>query len=167
MAEKDTIFESKIKNSGIFNFAEFYKFCYDWLADEVQLDITEENYTEKLSGDSKNIDVKWTCTRKVTDYFKFEIKVAFRVLGMRKVEVQRDGIKEKTNDGSVEVKVKGTLVKDYEGKFEKSGFQKFLREIYQKWVIPSRINEYEGKLIGDCDEFLVQAKAFLDLEGRK
>jgi hypothetical protein len=167
MAEKDTIFESKVKNSGIFNFPDFYKFCYDWLADEAQLDIQEEKYIEKLSGDSKNVDVVWEGTRKVTDYFKFSIKVSFRILGLRKVEIQREGIKEKTNDGSIEMKVKGTLIRDYEGKFETTGFMKFIRSIYEKWVISSRINEYEGKLIGDCDEFLTQAKAFLDLEGKK
>ena len=167
MAEKDKIFDSKVKNTGIFNFPEFYKFCYDWLCDETQMDIQEEKYIEKLSGDSKNVDVVWNCTRKVTDYFKFNIKVSFRVLGLKKVEVQRGGIKEKTNEGGIEIKVSGTLIRDYEGKFEKSGFMKFLRAIYEKWIIPSRINEYEGKLIGDCDEFLIQSKAFLDLEGKK
>jgi hypothetical protein len=167
MAEKDKIFDSKIKNAGIFNFPDFYKFCYDWLVDETQMDIQEEKYIEKLSGDSKNVDVVWNCTRKVTDYFKFQIKVSYRILGLKKVEIQRDGVKEKTNEGSVELKVGGTLIRDYDGKFEGKPFLKFLRGIYEKWVIPSRINEYEGKLIGDCDEFLTQAKAFLDLEGKR
>ena len=55
----------------------------------------------------------------------------------------------------------------YEGKFEKGAFRKFLRSIYEKWVIPARIEQYEEKLIGDCDEYLAQAKAFLALEGKR
>lgn len=167
MAEKDVVFSSKMKYTGVFNFADFYKFCYDWLVDETSLDMMEDKYIEKLSGDSKNIDIEWTGVRKVTDYFKFEIKVAYRILGLSNIEVVQDGKKVKTNKGSVEIKVKGTLVKDYQGKFERDAFRKFLRAIYEKWVIKTRIDQLEAKLIGDSDEFLGQAKAWLDLEGKR
>lgn len=167
MAEKDKLFSSKIKYNGIFNFGEFYKFCFEWLRDEVGLDLIEDKYAEKLSGDSKNIDVEWSGSRKITDYFKMEVKVTFRVIGLTSVEISQGGAKIKTNKGSVEVSTKGTLVKDYENKFEKSSFQKMLRGIYEKTVIPSRVNQYEEKVMKDCDEFLAQAKAYLDLEGKK
>lgn len=167
MPEKEVIFSSKIKFQGIYNFEDFYRFCYDWLTDDASLIVGEDHYKEKLIGDGKNVEIEWTCFRKITDYFKFEVKVAYRILGMTKVEVQKDGGKIKMNKGTIELGVKGALVRDYQGKFEKTGTQKFLRGIYEKWVIPSRIDQYEDKLIGDCDEFLNQAKAFLDLEGKK
>jgi len=167
MAEKDTIFTSKITNTGIFSFPDLYRFCYDWLTDETQLDIVEEKYAEKLMGESKNIEVVWKGSREVTDYFKYEIKINFRILGMTKIEINQGGAKISTNKGYVEIKVSGTLVRDYKGKFEKSAIQKFFRSIYDKWVIPARIEQYEGKLIGGCDQFLNQAKAYLDLEGKK
>jgi hypothetical protein len=63
--------------------------------------------------------------------------------------------------------MKGVLVRDYQGKFEKNAFQVFLRTAYEKWIIPGRIDQMEAKLFGDCDEFLAQAKAFLDLEGKR
>ncbi len=167
MAEKNDIFSSKIKHDGIFSFKDFYKFCYDWLTEEAGLKVSEEKYVEKLGGDSKNIDVEWVGKKDVTDYFKFEISVTFKIVGLTNVEINQAGKKIKTNKGSVEVKIKGTLVKDYEGKFEKTAFQKFMRSIYEKWIIHARISEYEDKLAGDCDEFLNQAKAYLDLEGKK
>ncbi len=167
MVEKETIFSSKIKSSGIFNFSSFYQFCYDWLKTETNLNLSEDKYTEKLSGDSKNIEIEWTGFRKVTDYFKFEIKVRFRILGLTNVEINQDGRKIKTNKGDVEMTVKGTLIRDWQGKFEVNAIKKFLRSIYEKWVITARIEEYEGKLIVDCDEFLSQAKAYLDLEGKR
>jgi hypothetical protein len=167
MAEKDTIFSSKVKYNGIVDFPEFYKFCYNWLVEEVGLNVAEEKYAEKITGDSKNIDINWTGVKKITDYFKEEIKVSFQIIGLTKIEIVRDGKKIKTNNGSVEIKEKGTLIRDYQGKFETTPSKKFMRGIYEKWVIPSRLNEFEGKVIGDCDEFLSQAKAFLDLEGKK
>ena len=83
------------------------------------------------------------------------------------MEIDQGGTKIKTNKGSIEIKTKGVLVKDYEGKFETNALNKFLRSIYEKWVIPSRVMEFETKLAEDCDEFLNQAKAYLDLEGKK
>ncbi len=167
MAEAETIFSSKIKYAGVFNFKEFYQFCYDWLTQEIGFAIMEAKYDEKLDGDAKNIEVEWEGKKKITDYFQYKTKIKFRVLGLKKVEVIRDGKKEKTNEGSVEVKVNADLVRDYQGKFELTAFKKFLRSIYEKWVIPVRIQEYEEKLIGKVDEFLNQGKAWLDLEGKK
>ena len=127
MATKDKIFSSKIKYNGIFSFPDFYKFCYDWLTEEPELKIKETKYTEKLSGDSKNIDVEWIGEKEINDYFKFEVKVEFKIIGLKQIEVVQENTKVKTNDGSIEVKVGGTLIKDYKGKFEVSGFKLFLR----------------------------------------
>lgn len=166
--EKDNIFSSKIKSTGFFNFADLYKFCYDWISSELKYTtIAEETYKEKISGDAKNIEVEWACTKEVTDYFKFEIKAVFRILNMTEVEITKNGTKIKMNKGSVELSVKGNLMKDYKGRFDRTAFKKFWRDIYQKWVIPSRIDEYETKLAGECEELLNQAKAFLDLEGKR
>ena len=167
MPEKDSIFSSKVKYNGIFSFRDFYAFCYSWLTEETNLEIAENKYSEKISGDSKNIEIEWIGTRKVTDYFKFEFKIKFEVTGLIEVEVQENSAKVKTNKGLIKIDLKGVLVRDYEGKFEKTASKKFFRSIYEKWVIPSRITEYENKIISECDEFLVQAKAYLDLEGKK
>ena len=167
MAEKDTIFSSSIKSSGIFSFQDFYNFCYDWLTEESGLRISENKYAEKLSGDSKNIDIEWTGTKDITDYFRFEVKVKFNVIGLTQVEINKNGAKIKTNKGGIKIQVQGILVKDYKGKFESSAFSKFMRDIYEKLVITSRIEQFKEKLAGTCDEFLSQTKAYLDLEGKR
>jgi len=167
MVEKETIFSSSVKFTGIFLFKDFYKFCYDWLHEDVGLDISEDKYKEKLKGDSKELEIKWTGTKKVTDYFKFEIKADFEIKDLVNVEIKQGDAKIQTNKGSIQVKVKGNLLRDYEGKFERTAFQKFMRSIYEKWVISSRIEQFKDKLAEECDEFLSQAKAYLDLEGKK
>lgn len=167
MAEKDKIFSSSIKYGGIFSFSDFYQFCYNWLTEETGLDISEDKYSENLKGNEKEIEIEWTCTKKVTDYFKFEVKVKFEIIALTEVEIEQGGAKVKTNKGKVKVIVKGILVRDYDGKFEKDAFRKFLRSIYEKWIITSRINQFEEDLFGDCDEFLGQAKAYLALEGKR
>ena len=65
MAEKEEIFSSKMKYEGLWDFKEFYKFCYQWLVEEMHLDVIEDKYSEKITGDSKGIKIEWTGKRKV------------------------------------------------------------------------------------------------------
>lgn len=167
MAEKEQVFSSKMKYKGVFNYKDFYKFCYDWLTEETELDIAETKYSEKISGNTKEVDIEWKGTNKINDYFRFDVKVTFKILGLEEVEVMQDGEKRKTNKGQPGISVKGTLVRDYKGKYETNATKRFMRAIYEKWIIPSRIEQLEDKLISDCDEFLSQVKAYLDLEGKR
>jgi len=168
MGEKETIFSSTIKYVGVFSFVDFYKFCYEWVKEETAMDpLNETKYEEKLKGDEKEIVIVWKGEKKLTDYFRFDAEVKFEIKKLKNIEVVQSGKKIKTNEGSVKLGIKGVLVKDYKGKFEMSAFNKFLRSIYEKWVIPSRIEEFKGKIAGSCDEFLSQAKSYLDLEGKR
>lgn len=166
MAEQDKIFEQKIKLNGIFNFKETYKFIYRWMTDEGYT-IEEKKYVEEVAGDSKNIEIKWTAIKQISDYFVNEVKFGFRILRMKDVEVEKDGERIKTNKGTFEVKITGTLVKDYENTWETNPFMKFLRGVYDRYIIEGRTKKYENKLIEDVDNVTEQTKAFLAIEGRK
>lgn len=167
MSEKDEIFSSSVKYNGIFSFVDFYKFCHGWLTEETGLDLIEKKYVEKIKGDKKDIDVEWEGKKKVTDYFRFIIAVKLEARSLTNVEIKQGNASIKTNKGSIKIITKGTLERDWDSKFETSAFRKFLRSIYEKWVIAARIDQMERKLIEDCDGFLGQAKAYLNLEGRK
>jgi hypothetical protein len=164
---KDVVFSSSIKYVGIFNFRSFYEFCFKWLKGEMNLTVAEEEYEEKLKGNSKDMKVVWKGKAKASEYFHFEVGLTFELKGLTEVEIVQGGNKIKTNQGEIKVKLKGTFVKDPAGQFETSPTMKVWRGIYEKFIIPGRVKQYEDQLIGDCDEFLGQAKAFLDLEGQK
>lgn len=164
MAENDPVFKSKVKDKGVFDFAELYRIAYTWLVDEGYW-IVEKLYSEKITASGKELDIEWNCYKKISDYFRFELSVTWKVLGMKDVEVEREGDKVTLNKGGFEITVKATLVKDYESRWESSQLDKFLRGLYDRYIIRSRIENYEGKLYGEGEEFLAQVKAFLALEG--
>lgn len=165
MAEKDTIFEGKVKQTDIFDFKELYNFLYKWLVDE-GYKVDEKNYSEKVTPGGKEIEIEWEAKKKVSDYFRFVLKPKWRILGMTDVEVEKNGKKFKMNKGQVEIKLGAILEKDYEARWEGNPFYKFLRDVYNKYIIRARIEDYERKLFGEADEFLAQIKAFLALEGK-
>lgn len=167
MVEKDKLFETKIKQKGVFDFKETYNVLYEWLIDE-GYDVNEKEYKEVIGpGGAKEILVKWEARRKISDYFRFIIKIQFHILGMKDVEVEIDGVKTPMNTGQFELKAGGVLEKDYENRWENHPFFKFFRTLYDRYLIPARIEQYEGKLIAEVDEFLTQCKSYLALTGRR
>ncbi len=166
MSEKDTIFSGKIKQAGLFNFKDFYSFVYEWLEEDGYF-VVEKQYSEKIAGDSKDIEIRWEARKKVSDYFRFTIKIDWRILGMKSVEAQKGDKKIKTNTGILEIKFTGVLERDHEGQWETNAFMKFLRGVYDRYIIRSRIEDYEGKLYDETQEIVDQCKAFLVLETKK
>jgi hypothetical protein len=165
MAEKDTLFKGKIKQAGIFDFKEFYNFAYDWLREE-GYKVTEKTYSEKVAGDAKDIDIEWIAKKKVSDYFRYLIKMDWKILGMKKTKVKKEDKEISMNSGLVEIKFAAVLVKDYEHKWEDHPFWKFLRGIYDKYIIRSRVDDYEDRIIEETDELIAQCKSFLAIEAK-
>lgn len=44
--EKDNVFAGKVKQTGVFDYKELYRFCYSWLIDKGYY-VIEKNYSEK------------------------------------------------------------------------------------------------------------------------
>lgn len=167
MVEKENIIKEKIKYGGLGDFKETYKYAYFWFEDQ-GFTLTEDTYSEKISGNAKEIEIEWTCSKKVTDYFKIKLSVRWHILAMTEVEVEIAGKKKNMNKfGELKIEIKGTLEKDYSNKWESSAFNKFLREIYQKYVIPQRTEQKEGDVAEVVQDFKENIKAFLELTGRK
>jgi hypothetical protein len=166
MAEKDKILAEKVKHSGIFSFSELYEYLYDWFSDE-SYKVREKKYTEKILGDSKTIEIEWENERKISDYFKFQIKLTWLITGLKKVEVKKEDQKVTMNSGTVEIKFSAMLIKDYESRWENQPFWKFLRGVYDRYIIRTRIDYYEDRVEDDLREIVAQTKAFLALESRK
>jgi len=168
MPERDNLLKTKIKHyNNYFDFKETYKTLFDYLLDQ-GWDMNEKAYKEVLqAGGAKEIEVEWECIRKVSDYFKFWMKIKFHPMGMTNVEVEIDGVKQKMNKGSMDIEVEIALIKDYEDRWGNKPFFKFLRTLYDRYLIRDRVERYEERLIQEMDEFVNQAKAYLAMTGRR
>ncbi|MFH1248773.1 MAG: hypothetical protein V1660_01330 [archaeon] len=167
MVEVDRVYESKFKFAGVFDFKEAYNFVYKWLNDYGYNIIQEKNYVEKIVPEGKGVEITWEAKKKVSDYFRFFLRLNWMVTGMTNVEVEKNGIKVKINKGMIEIKVMGFLEKDYEHRWEVSPFSKFMRGIYDRYIVRSRVESYEYKIIEEIDELVAQAKSYLEVEGVK
>ena len=167
MAEKDVILKEKVKYAGYGKFSDSYSYAFDWIKQEGYT-VVEEQYTEKVKGSSKDIDIVWKATKKITDYFRIELDLKWKVLGMEDVEVEVDGKKKKMNKFvEIGLEIKGNLVKDYQNQWNKSATTKFFKEIYNKFVIPSRTEKMKDEVEKIVQDFKEEIKAVLELTGKK
>lgn len=160
MPQKKLVCKEKLTQVGYWDYSEVYTMLYNWLKDH-GYNLTEPNYKEKLSGGGKEIIIKWEAKKMITDYFLYEIVLDWHILGMKDAEVEIDGKKVKTNKGELEIAFKGTVVKDYEKRWEDKPVHKFLRGVYENYVIRATIEEYEDDLEAQTKELISDLKAFL------
>lgn len=163
---KSLVYEEKVKHKGYFNYPELYNFCYQWLKDE-QYKIKEEDYSEKITSAGKEIKIKWVATKKITDYFRNSITLKWQIIALTDAEVEIGGKKEKTNKGDLTIAFTGELERDYEQKWEENPTYKFLRGIYDRYIIKTMIDQYEDVLWGKTESLVENIKAFLLLEGKR
>lgn len=167
MVEKDTIVKEKLKYAGLLDLEQTYKFTYEWLKRE-DLNVIEDEYSEKVKSNGKELEIKWTASKKFTDYFKVVLSLKWRILGLSDVEVEVDGKKKKMNKAAdFSMEFKGVLEKDYSNKWEGSAFNKFIKDVYNKYVIPQRTDQKEDQVRDMVQNLKEELKAFLELTGRK
>jgi hypothetical protein len=166
MVEKDKVLAGKMKHTGIFNFSELYEFVYDSCMSE-NYRVREKKYSEKILGESKTIEIEWIAEKKVSDYFKFNITLRWLITGLKKVEVKKEDSKVTMNSGAVEIVYSAVIIKDYESRWENQAVWKFLRGLYDRYIIRPRIDYYEDKVEDELRELISQIKAFLALEAKR
>ena len=162
MAEKSSAYKEAVKYKGFFSYTDLYNFCYNWFKEE-GYNLKEEVYTEKLSGFGKEVLIEWKATKKISDYYKNIIEVKWHILGMNDAEVEVEGKKQKTNKGEVKISVSADLERDYEENWDKTPMWKFLRGIYDKYIMRTTQDEYEDRLTKKAVSFVEDLKAFLNL----
>src|SRR3989344_5199473 len=147
--KKVVINDAKIKQESVVNMTEFYKALFNWFAN-YGYDFSEDEYNEKDTGKNKDLYIKW------------RIELSMLILGLESVEIDRNGLKLKTNKCSIEFKITSSMIKDYDDKWSK-GFMALFRRLYDQVVARQRYNKMEDELIRETNKLIDEIKAFLNL----
>ena len=159
MPERDYVDQTlEVKHKGVFNFDELYKTLAKWL--KMYKYTIQENEYKDYKEDGKNmVYVKWEAPKKVTDYIKYVIEVELTVNDYREVIVE----KKKNLEGQVTLRFSGFLLKDYEETWSRKGLMKFMREVYDKFMIGSKLAAMEKELRDDLYKLVNEVKSYLNL----
>ena len=98
MGEKVKLFSDlKIKQDSIFDFGELYQRLFSWF-EVMGYEFHETGYEKHdQGGGANNLKIFWVATKDVDKYSRFTIQLNFFVMGLTKVEIEKEGLKIKTN----------------------------------------------------------------------
>lgn len=163
MAEQKIVVENlELQYEGLFSFKDLYKLIDDWLK-ENNYDKVEKMNMEKVSEEGKYIELVLEPVKYLTDFVEYIIKMRIIGRNIKEVEVERDGKKEKLNQGSLYIRFDAILETDYEGRWEQKPTFYFLRVLIDKYVYKFYTGKYESGLKKDLTEIHTQIKSLLNL----
>jgi len=124
-----------IKYQGIFDIDSLFKMGRKWFIDNGYEFHEAKFIRRELAHEGHREDVDWRCTKKITEYIKFEMFIQHVVLAIKPVEVIREGKKMKLSKASVNIQLEGKFLIDYQGRFEKSPWLEALRSWFNKYIL--------------------------------
>ncbi len=141
---------------GVFDFKELLEIIKEF-CDKRGYDIDEKLYNNKVKGDFKNTVIKWTADRKIDDYNKCVVKLIINLNDYKEGYV--DG--RKIVDGNLKITFNGEVERDYDEKWKKAPTKKFLRAVYEKYIVESKQDKVNSSLKNLIDDLKNEIKLYL------
>jgi hypothetical protein len=162
MAKDSVVPKLKINHKGVFDLGELYKNIKGWLeyngyGDE-EKNFQEASYTERIKGESKQIESKWVAQKNADDYFAHSIEITFAVVGLVDIETEKDGKKIKSQKGDLALTIKADLIRDYADQWSP-----FMRSLYENLVVRERKNAQKTLLYGKVYALHDEIKEYLSM----
>ena len=146
----------RIRHIGILDTSEFYRWVKRWLEFNGYWRDTNEKYIETiLPGGAKKIEFTWDCRKNKSTDVIYVITMTFIFVGLRDVEIQKDDKKIKLQRADFDIRMSAAL--------ERTGKQSYFMEIYERFIIKKRIEEYKVDLYDKFYGLVEEIKEFLNV----
>jgi hypothetical protein len=163
LAEKKFVYQDKFLSfEGLFNLKDMFRTIVKWF-NERGYDMFENKNFEEVYEDGKKIIFELIPYKKVSDYYKLEIRIFAVFQNLKEVEVEIKGVKHKLLKGRADFTFDAILVTDYEDRWEGRPAYYFYRAIIDKFIYKSYTDRYEAELLKDAREIQEEIKAYLNM----
>jgi len=157
MAETDYVISGvMIKKSGLIDLRETYRLMKEWFFQR-RYDFIEKEYNDRDFDDGKNIFIKWSSEKKVDDYTKMIIDITFKGSKLEDVKVGNKNLLK----GNVSILFESYVYKDYEDNWEKNPVSKFIREVFDKFIIKQHFDKIHKDLKAETYAIFDEVKKYL------
>ena len=163
MSEKKLVIDQlKLTYEGIFDLNGLYRTVDSWFF-EKGYDRWELKNFEQVMPHGKDIEIELLPWKKTTDYFKNVIRIRMKFTGVKDVEIEKEGVKVKLNQGKVMFIFDGYLESDYDNKWEAKPMFFLIRTIFDKYIFRAHFNKFEKWLVNDVYDIHGRVQKFLNL----
>ncbi len=163
MSEKRLVIDQLGLNySGVFSVSALYKKFIDWFH-ERGYEMFEKKNTEEITPTGRNIELELRPYKRVTSYAKNEIRIKVFITNVKEVVIDKDGTKNRLNQGDIEILFDGYVETDYENRWENKPYFYFFRALIDKYVWRIYTDKFETMIVTDVHHLHTKIKAFLNL----
>ena len=163
MSERKLVVDhAGLSYEGLFDVHELYMMIDKWLK-EKGFDKREMRNVEQVSPNGKYVELELQPWKKITDYAKHIIRMDIKILGIKDVEVRKDGHKVKLQKAKVSIIFDGYLETDWEHRWEQQPMYIFIRTLFDKFVYNTYSSKFEAQLVESVNDLRAQIKSFLNL----
>lgn len=163
MSEKKLVLDHlTMEYNGLFDCNELYRLIDVYLK-EKGYDKYEARNIEQVTQSGKHIELVLSPWKTVTDYTKIWMKITLLLTNIKEVEVAKDGVKVKLNQGNVHIVFDGYVETDKENKWEGTPLFVFFRTIVDKYIIKRYVASWDNEITEDIMHLHSNIKAFLNL----
>ena len=163
MAEREVLVDKmRLTYEGLFSIYDMYKMIDEWF-EEKGYDKREVKNIESVFPEGKYIEVVMEPWKKLTDYSKSVIKVRMIFSDIKEVQVEKDGMKVKMNQGRAHFVFDAFLETDYENRWESKPMFFLIRTLYDKYFYKGYTSQLKGEVMDAVTELHARIKGFLNL----
>lgn len=161
-----------VEYEDVFRLQNLYDQALLWISDnEFTSTDTGDDEIETLYHHKVNEDggvehrIWWRATRDPSNpYFRYFLKVDFRTINLKTVQMTRDGSQIEADKGDVIINVTSYLLLDAERNWRDSTFGAFFHSYFKNRLYRERINQQRLELWRLTKDFQGDIKQFLDLK---
>jgi len=163
MAYKRLVLDQlKLNFEGIFDLNGLYRTIDGWFYEKGYDKYEKKNY-EQVLPTGKDVEIELLPWKKITDYFKIIVRVRAKFVQIKDVEVQKDGVTLKMQQGRVMFIFDGYLVSDYDNAWESRPMLFFIRTIFDKYIFRKYTKTAEKWLVNDLYQLHGNIQRFLNI----
>ncbi|MBN1644907.1 hypothetical protein JW851_02620 [Candidatus Woesearchaeota archaeon] len=161
MAVKDVKFpDIFVKHKGNFDFDKVCQDIKSWYDEEGY-----EFHATKHKHKPAEEELKFHGERKITGYVKFYIYLLIRIRELKTVEIIKEGKKIEINNGLIAFNITPAYKLDYENRFGGNKWLIALQDIYHKYIIKRKLEDYwEDELYFQANDLIRAIKTSLEYE---
>ncbi len=163
MVEREILIDQKkIGYEGIFDSKELFKLIDQYFRDH-RYDKYEKKNFEHVYPSGKQVEIETWPWRKVTDYYKYLMKVHILMTDLKQVEVEKKGIRTSIDHGKVLITFDMYLETDYESRWEQKPMFVFLRFLFDKYFYQVYAFKYQQGAVEEVNQLHALIKSFLNM----
>lgn len=123
-----------IRYQGLFDFEGLYQAAVDWCKAH-RYHFHEDSYKHKVPSPlGAEQEMLWTMYANVTEFFRFDITINVHTWEMTEVEVIKDGKKKILTNARLEIKMKGKVTADWQGRFKEGALRKMMKTLLTDYI---------------------------------